>query len=166
MPTYTAPTGNFNDTLIKSLRIFLNDHFIINSKTSTCKKIYISRAKSRGRRIVNEEEVKLILEAYGFEIHHFEDYSFEKQIAIVQNANYLISNHGSGLTNMLFMKPERSVLELRQYGDNSNSCYFALASALDLHYLYQTCRPEMTGKDNLIVDCDKLRENIEKMLAY
>ena len=62
-------------------------------------------------------------------------------------ARYIVSNHGAGLTNMLFMKDGGSVLELRHVSDCINNCYFTLASALDLKYFYQTCAPQNQSAD-------------------
>jgi capsular polysaccharide biosynthesis protein len=105
---------------------------------------------------------------YGFEAIHFEDYSFEQQVRIASGAQYLVANHGAGLTNMLFMKSGGSVLELRQDGDAINNCYFALASALHLNYCYRLCSSEAPGEDaytaNLIVDSQLLKGIIEQML--
>ena len=62
-------------------------------------------------------------------------------------AKYLISNHGAGLTNMLFMKAGGNVLELRHRGDKHNNCYFSLASTLRLNYYYQLCDSENNIED-------------------
>ena len=109
------------------------------------------------------------MEEYGFKTIYFEDHSLEQQVAIALDAQYMISNHGGGLTNMLFMKSGSNVLELRQSGDTHNNCYFSLSSALYLRYFYQLCHSENSAEDahtaNLIVDCQRLRKNIEQMLS-
>jgi capsular polysaccharide biosynthesis protein len=51
----------------------------------------------------------------------------------------LISLHGAGLSNMLFMKQGSIVLELRMKGDQQNLCYYSLASALSINYYYLFC---------------------------
>ena len=167
-PTPTAPTGNYNENVIRDLRRLYTDFYQVTSLRAG-NKIYISRSKARKRKLVNEEECVATLSKYGFKTIYFEDYSFEQQVQIALNAQYLISNHGAGLTNMLFMKSGSKVLELRKNGDAHNNCYFALASALHLKYYYQLCNPENPDEDanmaNLIVDCQLLRENIEQMLA-
>ena len=60
----------------------------------------------------------------------------------MSRARYVVSNHGAGLTNMLFMKDGARVLELRHVSDYVNNCYFILASALQFDYLYQLCEPK------------------------
>ena len=91
------------------------------------------------------------------------------QMRISQDAQYLISNHGAGLTNMLFMRPGSKVLELRKKGDARNNCYFALASALDLKYFYQLCNSKRPNENahtaDLIVDCRTLKATVEQMLT-
>ncbi len=88
---------------------------------------------------------------------------------VASGARYMVSNHGAGLTNMLFMKAGGRVLELRHESDRINNCYFTLASALELDYLYQTCTPVVQGEDphtaDLRVDAEKLRDNLRLMLS-
>lgn len=170
MSSHCAPSGNYNDILIKTLRNIYTEYYQREKKY--CRygnKIYISRGKAFKRKITNEEECIKVLEAYGFKTIYFEDHPFEQQVKIALNTRYLVSNHGAGLTNMLFMQSEGSVLELRRKGDSHNNCFFTLASALDLKYYYQLCNPKNLEEDshtaNLSVDCRLLRELIELMLA-
>jgi capsular polysaccharide biosynthesis protein len=169
MPSHTAPTGNYNESVIKGLRsIYINFYQNIQDDY-VGEKVYISRSKARWSKIVNEEEVFAILKEFGFKTIYFEDYSFEKQVKIASEAKYMISNHGASLTNMLFLKSGGSVFELRRKGDAHNNCYFALACALNLRYFYQICDTENLNEQantaDLIVDCQSLRKNIEQMLA-
>ena len=82
----------------------------------------------------------------------------------------MVSNHGGGLTNMLFMPCGSSVFELRKKDDCLNNCFFALSSSLEIKYYYQTCDPVNNNEDvytaNIIVDVDLFRNNIEAMLGY
>ena len=169
MPSHTAPTGNYNETVIRSLRSFFIDNYRDARGGGFGDKIYISRGKADKRRIVNEEECVEVLEDYGFKSVYFEDHSFEEQVKIAMDAKYLISNHGAGLTNIMFMESGGGVLELRRKGDAHNNCYFALASAVQLQYFYQLCPSDspVDGAEaaNLIVDCEMLRKNIEHLLG-
>lgn len=169
LPTHTAPTGNHNELVIRALRSLYTDFYQDTRGAAVGDKIYVSRSQANRRRIVNEEEVINALEDCGFETVRFEDCSFEQQVKIALGARYLISNHGAGLTNMLFMKPGSNVLELRRRGDAHNNCYFTLASALDVKYFYQLCDSENPVEDaqtaNLIVDAQQLRRTVEQMLS-
>jgi len=165
---HTAPTGNYNEDLIRELRTLFRRHFGSGITDHPVDKIYVSRLRTNRRRVINEEEVSALLREYGFVTLHFEDYSFEKQVHLASNAGILISIHGAGLTNMLFMKDQTSILEFRPKDDHTNLCYFALASALDLNYYYQFGEPEQNTEsihDDLFIDLAKLRENVERMLS-
>ena len=172
LPTETAVTGNYNDALIREIRTFYANYYQSRGSrvSSWSDRIYVSRGKAKKRKIVNEDGVISLLKDYSFDTVYFEDLSFENQVSVSANAKYLISNHGSGLTNMLFMRSGSSVLELRKEGDAKNNCFFSLASALNLNYFYQTCRAqndsEVAHTANLIVDLTKLRQTVELMLHH
>jgi hypothetical protein len=171
IPTHPAESGNYNDELMRRVRkLYTNYYRPRNAPSPFGERIYVSRAKATRRRIINEDVVLSLLKRYGFKVVHFEDLSFDEQAIVSLNAKYLISNHGAGLTNMLFMRSGSYVLELRKNGDTHNNCYFSLASGLGLGYFYQTCETHDDTEDantaDLIVDFRKLRENIELMLSH
>jgi hypothetical protein len=70
---------------------------------------------------------------------------------------------------MLFMKPGRSVPELRHRRSTGQSCYFTMASALGLNYFYQLCDSASPGDDphsaDLQVDLRSLEVGVRRMLA-
>ena len=165
---HTAPTGNCNEDLIRELRTLFRRYFAGAIAAHPVDRIYVSRLRSNRRRVINEGDVSALLREFGFVTLYFEDYSFEKQVQLTANAAMLISIHGAGLTNMLFMNAQTSVLEFRPKDDHTNLCYFALASALDLNYYYQFGEPEQNTKsihDDLFIDLAKLKENVERMLS-
>ena len=53
-----------------------------------------------------------MLQPFGFESVVFEDLSPLEQIAIMANAEMMVSHHGAGFTNMLFANPQATVIEL------------------------------------------------------
>lgn len=169
IPTHTAPTGSYREELIRALRGLFAEYYAPIQNGGNDEKVYISRGKAGIRKILNEDECIKVFDQYGFSTMHFEDITFEQQVRISLGAKYLVSNHGAGLTNMLFMKSGCSVLELRKKGDSHNNCYFSLASAVGLKYYYQQCVSDNPDEDahsaNLIVDCDALKTNIERMLS-
>ena len=95
---------------------------------------------------------------------------FWDQINISNKAKVLISQHGASLTNMLFMSPNSTVLELKASNDRTNHCYFSLASALGLNYFYQFNNVDnykTTVQDsNITVDINELRNNLIKIINY
>ena len=167
MPSHTAPSGHFKDEAIRGVRDALVSAY--GDVGGEEKRLYISRRRAGRRRIVNEDEVTSVLRKFEFETVCAEDLSFEQQVAICSRARYIVSNHGAGLTNVLFMKHGGSVLELRHEADCVNNCYFTMSSALDLNYFYQTCAPEDPSADphdaHVLVDLDQLRNNLTLLFA-
>src|SRR6185369_5172319 len=132
MPSHTAPSGHFKDEAIRGVRDVLLSAY--GDAGSEEKRLYITRSRAGRRRIVNEDEVSSVLRKFGFATICAEDFSFAEQVAICSRARYIVSNHGAGLTNVLFMKDGGSVLELRHESDCVNNCYFTICSALALNY--------------------------------
>jgi hypothetical protein len=168
VPSQTAPSGHYNEELIREVRNLLVGFYATETHETPAERIYISRRLAPKRRILNEDEVVEVLQQFNFRIVRAEEHSFAEQVKIASQARYLVSNHGAGLTNMLFMMPGTSVLELRYAGDAVSNCYFTLASALNLNYFYQNAAPANSGEAShsadLKVDCDVLRTNLELML--
>jgi capsular polysaccharide biosynthesis protein len=167
MPSHTAPSGHFKDEAIRGVREVLLSAY--GDASGGEKRLYISRGKAGRRRIVNEDEVISVLRRYEFEIIYAEELSFAQQVQICSRARCIVSNHGAGLTNMLFMQAGGSVLELRHQSDSINNCYFTLSSALDLNYFYQTCAPQDSKLNphdaHLLVDARELEENLILLLG-
>lgn len=165
-PVHLATTGNYNDQIIKKIRNRIKS----DRRQIPGLKIYISRSKALMRKITNEDEIIPLLSKMGFKIIFCEDMTFAEQVHLFSKVKYLVSNHGAGLSNMLFMSPQTSVLELRKKNDDHNNCYFSLASALDLKYYYLECIPvkddEETHTANLLVDPNKFSQCVLEMINH
>jgi Capsular polysaccharide biosynthesis protein len=167
MPSHTAPSGNFKVEAIRGVRDVLLSAY--GDAGDNNERIYISRARAPKRQIINEAEVTSVLRRFGFETIYAEELSFAKQVQVCSRSRYIVSNHGAGLTNMLFMQDGGSVLELRHEADCINNCYFTLSSALDFNYFYQTCAAKDPAADphvaHLVVDPEQLEKNLTLLLA-
>lgn len=134
-------------------------------------RIYISRKKANRKKIENEDSVEDILMKYNFKIINNEDYSFLEQVAIYSNAKFLVSMHGSGLTNMLFMNQDSSILEFHKKKTNDqdwhSKAFWYLAEALGYKYYQQLCNPTNINDNyfnaNFIVDIQLLKKNLTLM---
>ncbi|MCC0175415.1 tetratricopeptide repeat protein [Waterburya agarophytonicola K14] len=99
------------------------------------KKIYISRAKSKNRQIINESEVDRLLTERGFETVFLEEMSVLEQVAIFVNAEVIVAPHGSGLTNLVFCSPHTQVVEL--FSPNyQRTDYWTISQHLQLQHYY------------------------------
>ncbi|ERM80984.1 hypothetical protein P872_11800 [Rhodonellum psychrophilum GCM71 = DSM 17998] len=154
----------FDPDQIKLVRNFfrMNDEF--NLKKDEL--IYISRKLSSRRKVLNEEELKNFLESKGFKIIIAEKFSFEEQRRLMSKSKLVISNHGAGLTNMLFMPDNSIVVELKANVSTINNCYFNLARALDHKYYYtlNKANSKDVQKADIYVDIKKLDQLLNDLL--
>jgi capsular polysaccharide biosynthesis protein len=168
VPTHAAPPGHFNDAVIRSVRLMLLTAYAGECEAAA-DRLYISRAAARRRKVSNEAGVLDVMRRFGFRIFHPESCPFEEQVRAAAGSRYLVSNHGAGLANMLFMRPGSHVLELRHQEDAVSNCYFTMAAALGLNYSYQTCASPNPGEPphtaDLRVDIQRLERNLERLVA-
>lgn len=79
------------------------------------KKVFISRKDAHNaRRILNEDEVFELFREKGFERYHLNTMSVLEQIILFNNADIVVCEHGSGLTNIIFCKPKTKIIEIFQ----------------------------------------------------
>ncbi|NNK16974.1 MAG: glycosyltransferase family 61 protein [Sulfitobacter sp.] len=107
------------------------------------KKFFVGRDTrlSRVRHMEGEDKLFEHLEMFGFEYVVFESLSPLEQIAIMANAEMMVSYHGAGFTNMLFAGPQTYVIEigtvqtaLQRWGD-----FWPLAHASQCRYVNFFC---------------------------
>ncbi len=167
LPAHTASAGNYNPKLLQqAIQFLLKDQ---DNTVSKSEKIYISRQKETARKVINEEEIIACLIEEGFTILECEDFSFEEQVSIFSHARVLVSIHGAGLTNLVFMPTGSCVLELRKEEEpEMYNCYFSLASVFDQRYFYQGCKSDSNLSAtlaNIYVNLNKLKENLDLIMA-
>jgi hypothetical protein len=97
------------------------------------RRVLISRAKARGRRLDDEAALAPLLADAGFESVAMEELSFAEQIRLMSETAVLLAPHGAGLTNMIFCRPGTQVVEIADLSF-PNPNFYALASALGLGY--------------------------------
>ena len=166
VPGRVAPSGSNNPEYIKQVQKRMLEHF--GNTLHPYKNIYVSRKRTKRRKVLNEDKVIEMLQRFDFEIICFEDFSFEGQVNIMQKTKNCISIHGANLTNTIFMNEGSNVLEFRMKNDSENNYYYALATACGVNYFYQTCEFKMFSTDgndfNLKVDLLELERNIKRMI--
>lgn len=143
------------------------------------RRVFISRARSRGRKIVNEEEVAEFLADRGYRRVFTEDMTFAEQVAMMQQAEVLVSQHGAGLTNLIFLPRGARVLELfrRPPGGGASSTvaerlgptYPRLAAAVGMHYYCMLCSAadprQSAWLGDIVVDIPSLEEKLRAVEA-
>jgi len=76
------------------------------------KRVYISRRDAPSRMFTNENEVCRVMESHGFDIVELTPLNLWEKIAVFRDANFIVSQTGAGLTNLMFCNSNVKVLEL------------------------------------------------------
>jgi capsular polysaccharide biosynthesis protein len=168
VPTRLARVASNNPAAMRQLRQVLRDAFPSLHHASAGERVYISRARAPRRKVLNEAEVIAYLREQGFAVVQLEDYSFCEQVSIMAQVRCLVSIHGAGLANMLFMQPGGRVLELQMQDDGTSHYYYTLAADLDISYYYQFCAPSdamaSVQDADLMVNIDELAQTVAQLL--
>lgn len=136
--SHVAPSGNYNEEIINQISkklIASGSSTSIVNKTNY-ERVWVSRQNTRIRKEVNFKDLEIILNKYNFKIIVLENLNYKDQVSIFKNTKILAGIHGAGLMNMLYMKKDAKILEVRSSHDSKNNCYFSLASALKIKYFY------------------------------
>lgn len=153
-------TDRFRPDLLRPVREVMAPPLPAESRT---RRLYISRARARFRRLLNEEAIWPMLEARGFERIFMEDLGFAEQVELMRRAETVVAPHGAGLTNMMFCAPGTRVVEIASPGF-PNPNFYALAAAMG-HVYCLVAADEHGGGDplarNLTVAPERLREVLE-----
>lgn len=101
--------------------------------TSGTRRLYVSRADARGRRVVNEPEVVELLERYGFQKVVPGTMELDDQIAAFRSASHVVGPHGAAMALTIFSPQQLEFLEFF-HPKHSNSAYAMQAQALEMCY--------------------------------
>jgi len=168
-PGHLAPKSENNPDVIKGLKKKLIDYVSdMALEVVAPENVFLSRRKSPKRFLKNEKEVEQLLREFDYTTVCFEDYTFFEQVAILEKAKFLVTTHGAGVSNVLFLNEGASYLEFRAEDQGySGMSFYKLSETLRLNYFYQKCKPTLPGdyiNTDLLVDIQQLKENIEIMI--
>lgn len=94
--------------------------FIKQPATKPHRKIYLTRDHVKtGRKLLNEDELRHLLERHGFEIVIADNLSVASQAKLFNQSKYIVSPHGAALANIAFCEPGTKILELFNQVDKS-----------------------------------------------
>lgn len=140
------------------------------------RRVYISRSRATGRKLVNEEALFSLLEKeYGFVKIFTEDLTMAEKVTIFGNAECVIAPHGGGLTNILFSGKNCKIVDIFPPGD-FDTFFWSIANSNELAYYYFFGKGELPSPENdfmrrnidIEVDLDKFKDllnliNLEKL---
>jgi hypothetical protein len=145
--------------------------FDVKENKKANKRIYISRSKAKRRKIINESEFETYLLAQNFEIVHFEDLSISQQVNLMSETEIVISLHGAGLTNCMFMQPQSNLIELIPEVEKLKDFRFPfwrISSIVGLRYYSLFCETKSTEEidlydRNIIVSIKEIHNILEQI---
>lgn len=137
----------------KWLRETLVNNISTDNGNEYSKRVYISRQEvtERGRKVVNHDELMQELEERGFVSYVLEKMSFEQQVGLLSNADYIVGPHGAGLVNMVFAE-DAHVLEIFNT-EFLKTPYYLLSQVLNHEYDHVVGQ---THDDDIIVDVEEI----------
>ena len=126
-------------------------------------RVYVTRrASSVRRQIVNEEEVRRIVERFGFQTYALEELALAAQIELFFDAEAVVAPHGAGLTNLLFAD-HIPVVELHPAPTVFPHYYF-LSRAMGHEYRFVCARADAYHSD-FTVDVVALERVLHELYA-
>ncbi len=98
-------------------------------------RIYISRQKANGRKIINEKDFLNFIKNFGFKKVFLEDLSLTEQFRLFYFAEMVIGPHGAGFSNIFCCRPKTKIIEIfsEKY---INPCYYSISEIAGLEYYY------------------------------
>lgn len=126
----------YEDYMINDLAAnLLHDNLSIRNN-NIYRKLYISRKNCWNKRLLNEDKIQHIFIEYGYEIICPEEMSFQDQLKIFSEAEFIAGASGAGFTNILFANKNVKIICILPK-EIELSCYSNIAGILgqQCHYL-------------------------------
>lgn len=98
--------------------------------------LYVSRNEAKMRRVLNEDAMLPALRDLGFEIIRPGEMPLAAQIERFRTAKVVLAPHGAGLTNILFCRPDVTLIEIFPRGGVHGSMFMRIASQRNFTYYF------------------------------
>jgi hypothetical protein len=161
-------TSHFDETYLLKIQSYFYSTFQLLGSKKKFKRIYISRAYSERRKVINENELELYLMSKGFEIVYMEKLTFSQQVSLMYESEIVISTHGAGLANVNFMNKDSILIELTPIlSDFSNFRFpfWRMANLLGVRYHSVFCyivnKKKEEYESDIAIDLKKLKKILD-----
>lgn len=124
--------GGWDPVYLKNINDRITSR-ILPARTTAHKRLYIKRPQIAHRRLLSADLFEAFLDDNGFLFVDPGSYSFEEQVQLFHEAEFIVAAHGAGLTNILWAnaKKLRGVFEITIEGLYDPG-YTFIASGLDI----------------------------------
>jgi hypothetical protein len=146
--------------ILKAMRhqLKIDEEQIVASK----RRIYISRGQKGLRRLVNEDEVRNLLEKHSFQTINAEDLPLQERLNLFKNASFVVGETGAGMANLYFTTSQAKIIELRHPGVRASTEHLSLVKTVGFDY--SIIQGELTSKfRQLRFGSDSFRVNLRKL---
>lgn len=146
---------------------FVKNDFASALSNNAWDRVYLSRQRSRGRRVYNQDALQDVLDSYGFETIFSEELSEVEQFLIFNSANIVVSPHGAGLANLNFSESSAKVIVFEYKKGVSEMKNLSLALGMDVCVIECEQRPNHNKENrlfDLLVDIEEFEVALRKFV--
>ncbi len=97
------------------------------------KKVFISREDATARKMLNEQDVFKYFEKHGFKKYILSKMPIIEQITLFKEADIIIGSLGSGMSNVIFCKPDVKIFDIFQQRCDCTIFYICQTLGLEYH---------------------------------
>jgi capsular polysaccharide biosynthesis protein len=126
------------------------------------RRIYITRRGARHRRVLNEDQLLLVLKTHGFAMVEPEKLSLDEQITLFRQAEIVMGPHGAGLAGAMFAKFTKLIV---LYATDRPPNYFHSQCVVLGHRHYFLAHNQPNEDDDFRVDISSVTALVEKAIA-
>lgn len=154
----------YEDYMIDDLAVnLLYDNLPIRNN-NIHRKLYISRKNCLNKRLLNEDKIQQIFKEYDYEIICPEEMSFQDQLKIFSEAEFIAGASGAGFTNILFANKNSKIICILSK-EIKLSCYSNIAGILGQQCYYLDARiPSYTNSEHYQNSFELNEEYLRKFL--
>lgn len=102
--------------------------FVDEEPPSPKRRLLIDRSAHFGRRILNRDQLKPLIDRFALEVVVMEELSLKDQANLFRSAELVVAAHGASLVNMLFSKSPCSIVEITPTAFPGTDAYVAMAA--------------------------------------
>ena len=149
---------------------WLRENLYLKSTGRPDKLIYIPRRTAKMRRLVNEDEVDVVMEEYGFIYVEPETMNLAEKQALFSQTDVLVNLGGSGSMNIIFAPPGATfigscTIEWQNVSFTSTMCHYSEQPFYALCGEKQGCISMHAYHADYRVDIDTLRGCLDEVLS-
>jgi len=84
----------------------------VNENTIPFRRLFVDRSGAKRRKLLNQNELEMVLSARGFDLIRWEEHSIKDQIRIASETAMMVGPHGTNLLNSIYCRPGAKLMEI------------------------------------------------------